>query len=142
MLLTMTSYFTETINYRPRKRTKTKDEPPSQVFYMRRTVTPMQALESLWGQIDPFSNLNIHISEKPVLLVFQSAARHFTLDIYQKHLVIFQISKAWQSYTNTLPRHRVNTQDSNYEIILMGVRNTPREIFDPLHRLITVQGEP
>ena len=42
-----TSYFMKTINYRPRKWTKTKDEP---VFYMWRTVTPMQALESHWGQ--------------------------------------------------------------------------------------------
>ena len=57
MLLKETSYFMKTMNYRPRKLIKTKDEPLSQVFYMQRTVTPMQALESLWGQDKPSSSI-------------------------------------------------------------------------------------
>ena len=38
MLITKTSYFMKTMNYRPRKLIKTKDEPLSQVFYMWRTM--------------------------------------------------------------------------------------------------------
>ena len=41
MLFTKTSYFMKTMNYRPRKLIKIKEEPLSQVFYMWQTVTPM-----------------------------------------------------------------------------------------------------
>ena len=55
------------------------------------------------------------------------ATSHFALGTKQTHLVTFKISKEWQLYAKTLPRHEVNTLNANIGKIPDCVRNILKE---------------
>ena len=93
-------------------------------------------VKSTYLLVNPFSYLNIHVSEQPVSLDFQSV-RQVILHLASIKNVWWPSKSVEHDNCKQRPcqlRHQANTSNSNFGKIPTGLRNILIEMFDPLHK--------